>query len=343
MNKLILNFFGEEITIDTPKTLQNLKQELASKFCFNPQDAAEILLSYFNDLKKIFIKTEQDFLDFIKRNIYKVDLDISQESQLYKNSMKKLVEETETDKKNLEILIKQTKDLENQKEEICEKTNKKIMEYEEQIKAITLKKYSYVEKANKEKAIINKEINSNIDKIEELQKKLGIPNIPEIKRPCIYKPQKKTIVKKKLLIKKIAKKDEHKKKEKKLNEKKEKAIFNFDKLSQDISKKINDIGNFISPIANEITNKITEKIGKKVDKLKANAPKKEEDKKIHTGIHCNGCGMNPIVGNRFKCSICDNFDFCEKCENLNKDKHLHPFIKIYSPQVAPIVIKCELK
>ena len=53
--------------------------------------------------------------------------------------------------------------------------------------------------------------------------------------------------------------------------------------------------------------------------------------------------MNPIVGNRFKCSICDNFDFCEKCENLNKDKHLHPFIKIYSPQVAPIEIKCELK
>ena len=52
MNKLILNFFGEEITIDTPKTLQNLKQEIASKFCFNPQDAAEILLSYFNDLKK---------------------------------------------------------------------------------------------------------------------------------------------------------------------------------------------------------------------------------------------------------------------------------------------------
>ena len=60
------------------------------------------------------------------------------------------------------------------------------MECEEQIKAITLKKYSYMEKANKEKAIINKEINSNIDKIEALQKKLGIPNIPEIKRPFIY-------------------------------------------------------------------------------------------------------------------------------------------------------------
>ena len=53
MNKLILNFFGEEITIDTPKTLQNLKQEIASKFCFNPSDAAEILVSYFNDLKKV--------------------------------------------------------------------------------------------------------------------------------------------------------------------------------------------------------------------------------------------------------------------------------------------------
>ena len=345
MNKLILNFFGEEITIDTPKTLQNLKEEISSKFCFSPQDAAEILVSYFNDLKKIFIKTEQDFLDFIKRNIYKVDLDISQESQLYKNSMKKLVEETEEDKKNLELLLKQNEELEKKKDEIYSRTNKKILECERQIQAITAKKYAAMRKANDEKREINKEMKSNQLKIEELQKKLGIQDLPqvkEVKKPKIVKPKKKRIIKKRIIntnFKTLA----NKKKEDKLPEKKENEFFNFAKLTQDISNKINDIGNLVLPIANEITNKITEKIGKKDIKLKAPAKKKEENKKIHYGIHCNGCGINPIVGNRFKCSICDNFDYCEKCENLNKDKHMHPFIKIYSPEIAPIEIKCELK
>ena len=202
MNKLILNFFGEEITIDTPKTLQNLKEEISSKFCFSPQDAAEILVSYFNDLKKIFIKTEQDFLDFIKRNIYKVDLDISQESQLYKNSMKKLVEETEEDKKNLEFLLKQNEELEKKKDEIYSRTNKKILECERQIQAITAKKYAAMRKANDEKREINKEMKSNQLKIEELQKKLGIQDLPqvkEVKKPKIVKPKKKRIIKKRII------------------------------------------------------------------------------------------------------------------------------------------------
>jgi len=99
----------------------------------------------------------------------------------------------------------------------------------------------------------------------------------------------------------------------------------------------------VLPLANQIVNKINENLDKKEIKLKAGAPNQEENKKVHVGIHCNGCGVNPIVGNRFKCAICDNFDYCEKCESLNKDSHKHPFIKIYSPENAPVEIKCELK
>ena len=95
MNRLILNFFGEEVTVETPKTLDNLRKEIANKFCFSPSDAAEILVSYYNELKKTFIKTEQDFFDFIKKKIYKVDLDINPDSQLYKKSVLQLEEETE--------------------------------------------------------------------------------------------------------------------------------------------------------------------------------------------------------------------------------------------------------
>ena len=44
--------------------------------------------------------------------------------------------------------------------------------------------------------------------------------------------------------------------------------------------------------------------------------------------------MKPIVGNRFKCSICNEFDYCEKCEEKLADKHGHPFLKIYNPDMA---------
>ena len=33
----------------------------------------------------------------------------------------------------------------------------------------------------------------------------------------------------------------------------------------------------------------------------------------HTGIHCSGCADVPIKGNRYKCSSCENFDYCFTC------------------------------
>ena len=49
-------------------------------------------------------------------------------------------------------------------------------------------------------------------------------------------------------------------------------------------------------------------------------------KVIHQGIKCNNCGVNPIMGIRYKCMECDNFNFCENCEeNVG---HPHLFYKI---------------
>jgi len=43
---------------------------------------------------------------------------------------------------------------------------------------------------------------------------------------------------------------------------------------------------------------------------------------VHWKVQCDGCNALPIVGNRFKCESCENFDFCSKCyENL---KQSHP-------------------
>lgn len=67
-----------------------------------------------------------------------------------------------------------------------------------------------------------------------------------------------------------------------------------------------------------------------------------EGKPVHHGYICDGCEMEPIIGNRYKCTVCDDFDYCEACEEKFKDQHKHPFLKIYKPSMAPYDIKCVI-
>jgi len=46
-------------------------------------------------------------------------------------------------------------------------------------------------------------------------------------------------------------------------------------------------------------------------------------KVIHFGVECDLCGQYPIIGDRYKCSICQDWDCCSSCE----PKHDHPLIK----------------
>jgi len=45
-------------------------------------------------------------------------------------------------------------------------------------------------------------------------------------------------------------------------------------------------------------------------------------------VACDGCGVHPIGGIRWKCSVCPNFDFCSKCEAKNTHPTDHPFLKM---------------
>ena len=51
----------------------------------------------------------------------------------------------------------------------------------------------------------------------------------------------------------------------------------------------------------------------------------------HKGIRCEGCGLDPFVGYRYMCAICDDYNLCENCEEEIGKKHHHPFIKITTP------------
>lgn len=54
------------------------------------------------------------------------------------------------------------------------------------------------------------------------------------------------------------------------------------------------------------------------------------------GVECDGCGVAPIVGVRYKSSVTKDFDYCANCEATKP--HEHAFIKIKEPSQAPKAI-----
>ena len=60
---------------------------------------------------------------------------------------------------------------------------------------------------------------------------------------------------------------------------------------------------------------------------------------FHPGVTCDGCGQSPLSGPRFKCKVCDNFDFCERCfyGKPARSGHVkHSFNRIADPGGASV-------
>jgi hypothetical protein len=51
----------------------------------------------------------------------------------------------------------------------------------------------------------------------------------------------------------------------------------------------------------------------------------------HSHIKCDGCGVIPITGDRYKCTICNDFDLCSVCEQKNTHPASHPLLKLKEP------------
>jgi len=85
----------------------------------------------------------------------------------------------------------------------------------------------------------------------------------------------------------------------------------------------------LASIKEELINKTIQEMKISVDKsfseLKIKKPK--NSKAIHKKFECNGCGMFPIIGARYHCTVCYDFDFCENCEEECGDEHNHAMTK----------------
>lgn len=117
-------------------------------------------------------------------------------------------------------------------------------------------------------------------------------------------------------------------------------LFNIDKFANDL---LADFASKIDDLSELITNKINEKLN--IEEILArfqvsSIPDVKEEPKsdvVHYNVYCDGsCSSesdHPINGIRYKCSICEDFDLCEKCENYENNVHKldHPLIKIKLP------------
>uniref|UniRef100_A0A0D6QZQ1 ZZ-type domain-containing protein n=1 Tax=Araucaria cunninghamii TaxID=56994 RepID=A0A0D6QZQ1_ARACU len=58
---------------------------------------------------------------------------------------------------------------------------------------------------------------------------------------------------------------------------------------------------------------------------------------FHRGVQCDGCGMNPIIGPRFKSTVKEDYDLCQGCysENGNEEEYTRIDRALYRPPRFP--------
>jgi len=207
---------------------------------------------------------------------------------------------------NLKDLEKKYQQLNNEKQKAIEEKDKLNQELEEVKRQYQIIKNDF-NKINSEKSKYMGEKN-NFDKLKkELEKyKEEKRKIDEIN--IKYKEEKKNIELEKKKFEQLYNEFLNKfQNEKNQHDNLKKAYENQKKQIEENNKKDKD----------EYKKKYNELINK-------------QNLYIHIGIECKKCFMMPIIGYRYKCSKCKNYDLCEICEEKNEisEEHPHYFIKI---------------
>ena len=217
MEKINLNFFGEQVSIDSPKDLTMLRKNISEKYSLSSSDAAEIMLFYIKDSKKIYITNENDFNNFKNFKISTIFLDVNKNSKLYLDNISQLKDEKKDKKQEIKeesnkeskgnekqevIDIEKTKkeieELKAKSEEILKKQREKRTLYEDKRREIILQKQE-LEKMDEELSLecavdmeeFSDKRNEINKKIEELKKKI-LPKKEEVILKDV--PQKKTFM-----------------------------------------------------------------------------------------------------------------------------------------------------
>jgi hypothetical protein len=204
--------------------------------------------------------------------------------------VKKKKEKVEKKKKKKNERAKQKKEqLEKKKKEEEEMENNKLennnnIKIDEEKEKLEINK-EYEDKQNNNNNIFKDDLNKLLDSIKET-------NTNDLKNQILKSLEKKVKKIKNALIKKTS-------------EKNDEIITNYiDKL-------------------NKLEEERQIKYQSELSKYSQNRISMSVCNTIHNGIKCEKCGINPIQGIRYKCSICDNYNLCELCEDLNSELQFH--------------------
>ena len=253
--KIILNFFEEEVSVPIQKNLIAIRAIISSKYLFSPEDAKEIILYYIKQNKKIIIQKEEDYIIFLQEKQKKIFLDISQESKLYQENLANL--KNREIKIELEALYKKRNEINSLKEKKKNELLKEQMEIKEQIKKLKLKNKEIKKNYTKQFKKIQEENKINENKINELEEKLGERNKDnnDSLKNCLINEK---------LNKKISK---EKQKNKKLKKDKKKFTQDLDKIMQE---KKQEFENYVNSIKQNLANININKENNNLNKVNSN-------------------------------------------------------------------------
>lgn len=77
---------------------------------------------------------------------------------------------------------------------------------------------------------------------------------------------------------------------------------------------------------------------------KSPAQESSQDSNTHGNVRCDGCNVFPIVGARYSCTVCPDYDLCATCEASAVHPAEHPLLKFRQPVNAQVVhrgITCD--
>ena len=186
MTKTTLNFFGEEVKIDTPKDISSLREKISEKYLLSNSDVVEIILYYIKENKKIYIINGNDFSKFIDSKVSTIFLDVNQNSRLYIENATQLDKEKEKNQKELEELNHKFKHFSKKKKKIEHTFEQELKEINMKIMEMNKKKCEIIKKKDIELIKMMREKEIYEEKIYYLQKKLSVPitvPIPKEERP----------------------------------------------------------------------------------------------------------------------------------------------------------------
>ena len=259
-----------------------------------------VLIIYGDDIQEIneIPQKYEDFIEFIE-NLFGIE------------EISKFTLEFNTDNKSDQKLTKET--------------YKDFFIADSKDKSVNIYPSSEDKKANelqiKEEKAGEEEINTNSNNIKENNE----IKVPEITRDMviasIVKQVKSNMQRSRLML------EEKRKKEEEENRAVKEQINNL------ITDRLNNLKNeLISESQLKYSQILSESqinLKNMYEKISDDSEKKAKIHSLeeHPSVICSGCGMTPIVGNRYSCVYCNNVNYCEKCEEQNGLSHGHPLYK----------------